>query len=455
MSSIAQYRPEAKALLTLGLPLAGSNVAQVALGATDTLMVGWYGVTELAALTIGGAFFFVLFLAISGFAWAATPMIAEAVEAGDERRVRRVTRMAFWLVTIGGTLAFVPLWFARPILEAAGQTPEVARIAQDYLRVVVFAIYPALWVMVMKSYLSALEHTGVVLWATLIAIPLNVAVNWVLIFGNLGAPELGVRGAAVATVLVNALTLAVLIGYGRRHFPGHALFERLWRPDGEVLGQVFRLGWPIGLTSVSETGLFAGAALLMGVIGTVELAAHGIAMQLASLTFVLHLGLSQAATVRAGRAYGRRARPDLERVGRVSIGLSVAMALATMAVFLTVPAPLVALYLAPDEPAREAVLALGVTLLAMAALFQLMDGAQVTALGLLRGLQDTQKPMWIAAFSYWGVGIPLSWLLGIRLGLGAVGVWAGLVIGLAFAGGLLMWRFWATLVPSIRPRAPA
>ena len=429
-------------MLALGLPLAGSHVAQVAIGAVDTLMVGWYGVTELAALTIAGSVWFVFFLTIAGFGWAAIPMVAEAAETGDEQRIRRVTRMSLWLVTGFGILALIPLWFSEALMLTLGQAPEVALLAQDYLRIAGFALLPALWIMVLKSYLSALEHTAISFWVTFGAIAPNAALNYVLIFGNFGGPELGVQGAATATLTVQTVSFAVIVWYAIRHFPQHTLFARIWRSDWPVFGQVFRLGWPIAITSVSEVGLFTGAALLMGLIGTVELAAHGIAIQIASLTFVMHLGISQAATVRAGRAYGRHSLSDLHMAGRVSVALSVTMALATMVVFLSLPEPLIAAFLDSEEPARDAILAIGVTLLAMAALFQLMDGAQVTALGLLRGVQDTQVPMIIAAFSYWVIGMPVAYVLGVWLGWGGVGVWAGLVVGLGAAGAALMYRFW-------------
>lgn len=429
-------------MLALSVPLAGSLVAQVALGATDTLMMGRYGVAELAALTIATSFWFLFFLAVSGFSWAALPMIAAASEKGDDREVRRVTRMAFWLVTGFGALSIPPLWFAEPILLAAGQDADVARLSQDYLRIACWGIFPQLWITVLKSYLSALERTGIVLWATVIALLPNVLLNYLFIFGNWGAPELGVRGAAIATIVVGTITFLALLIYALRVFPEHALTQRLWRPDVEFLARVFKLGWPISITSVSEVGLFAGSSLLMGMIGTVELAAHGIVLNIASLTFVVHLGISQAATVRAGRAAERGSTPDLHRAGHVANLLSASFVAITVVFFLGLPDPLIRAFLSPTEPQFEAVLAMGVFLLAMAALFQAADAAQVIALGLLRGLQDTRIPMYMAAFSYWIIGIPIAAVLGIGAGWGGFGVWLGLALGLGVAAALLMWRFW-------------
>ncbi|MEM8592082.1 MAG: MATE family efflux transporter [Pseudomonadota bacterium] len=448
-----EYRPEVGAMLTLGLPLAGSLVAQVGLGATDTLMMGRYGVPELAALVVATSFFFILFLAVSGFAWAALPLIAEAAEKGDGTQVRRVTRMGFWLVTFCGALCILPLWFARPVLLATGQEEEIAQLGQDYLRIACWGIFPQLWIMMLKSYLSALERTGIVLWVTLFAILPNVLINYMLIFGNWGAPELGVRGAAIATVVVGAGTFAALMAYALIKFPQHEILVRVWKPDREIIGRIFRLGWPIAITSVSEVGLFTVSALFMGVIGTAELAAHGVVLQIASLTFVVHLGISQAATVRAGRAMGRVSQPDLHRAGRVATALSLLFVGCTIAMFFGLPETLIRTFLNPEEPEFMAVLTLGIFLLGMAALFQLVDAMQVIALGLLRGMQDTEVPMYMAAFSYWGVGMPVAYALGIWTELGAVGVWIGLALGLAVAAVLLTYRFSFVIARDIAGKA--
>ncbi|MEM6478020.1 MAG: MATE family efflux transporter, partial [Pseudomonadota bacterium] len=255
-------------------------------------------------------------------------------------------------------------------------------------------------------------------------------------------PELGVRGAAFATLFVGLGTFVALFAYALRHFPHHQLLLRIWRPDPAILTRLFRLGWPIALTSISEVGLFAGSGLMMGAIGTIELAAHGIVLNIASLTFVVHVGISQAATVRAGRALGRGSLDDLHRAGRVSLALSLAFVGVTVLLFLGMPQTLMLFFLNAAEPDFAAVLSMGVFLMALAALFQLGDAAQVIALGLLRGVQDTRIPMFQAAFSYWVIGMPLAGFLGFFAGWGASGVWIGLTLGLAVAAVLLMRRFW-------------
>lgn len=428
----------------LGLPLVGSSLAQMALHVTDTVMVGWYGLVPLAAVVLGASSFFIVFVVGSGFAKAVMPMVAAALGRGDEAQVRRDTRMGLWL-SIGYGIVVIPVfWWSGPILLALGQNAEVSAIAQDYMRIVGFGMVPALAVTVLQSYLSALHRTQVVLWVTLAAVGLNIAVNWALIFGNWGLPEMGAQGAAFATISTQLLSLVVLCIYAwalpeLRRF---RLFQRFWRPDWPAMRQVWRLGLPIGLTGLAEGGLFQASALMMGWIGTVELAAHGIALEVAALTFMLHVGLSSAATIRIARFDGQGDRVALRQAAGVAVAISFGVAALSVALFLAVPERIVALFLDLRKPESAGILAYGAALLVLAALFQLADGMQVMALGLLRGVQDTRVPMWLAAVSYWLIGIPASYVLAFPLDYGGQGLWLGLVVGLFCAAGSLMWRFW-------------
>ncbi|MFY9211192.1 MAG: MATE family efflux transporter [Aestuariivita sp.] len=448
-SSSLTYGGHVRALLVLGMPLIGGHLAQFAIGLTDTIMLGWYGVEALAAVTLAGTYFFVLFLMGSGFAWAVMSMVAAFEAEGDLTSVRRATRMGLWLSMIFAVAAMPLLWWSEPILLFLGQQDSVAADAAEYLRVAGWGIFPALVMMVLKSYLAALSRTQVVLWMTILAALANLVVNYALIFGNWGAPELGLRGAAIASVITQTVAMGGMLIYALVVLPEHALLQRLWRPDWEMFARVFALGLPIGLTMLSEVSLFAASALMMGWLGTIPLAAHGVAVQLASATFMLHLGLANAATIRTSQSFARRNREQLSRGAKAAIGLSLIAALITVAVFLSIPETLISAFLERDDPARIEIIAIGVGLLAMGALFQLVDGAQVIALGLLRGMQDTKRPMVIAALSYWAVGIPASYVLGFPMGLGGIGVWLGLVLGLACAGVFLMWRFWRTCLVRI------
>ena len=440
----------ARAIATLGLPLVGGHLAQMAIGVTDTVMLGWYGVEALAAVTLASTYFFVLFIFGSGFAWAVMPMVATFAAEEDETSIRRATRMGLWLSFGFAVLALPLMVFSAPILRLMGQEEVVVTLAADYLAVAGWGIVPALFVMVLKSYLAALERTQVVLWITVLAAVVNALVNYALIFGNWGAPELGVVGAAIASLSTQVVSLVGVVIYVRVALPEHDLFRRLWGADWEMLARVFRLGWPISITGLSEVGLFAASAVMMGWLGTVPLAAHGVALQLASITFMVHLGLGNAATVRAGNAYGRSDPDHLARGALIVTGMSLVFSVVTVLMFFLFPEAFIGIFILKDDPARVEILQIGVGILFMAGLFQLVDGSQAIALGVLRGVQDTRLPMVFAAFSYWGVGVPMSYLLGFTLGFDGIGVWGGLGIGLGVASVLMNLRFWRRVLPDIR-----
>ena len=440
------YPAHAKAVATLGLPLVGGHLAQIAIGVTDTVMLGWYGVDALAAVTLAASYFFVLFLMGAGFAFAVMPMVATFDAEKDEVSIRRVTRMGLWL-SIAYSVAIMPIMiWSESLFLFLGQEPTVAADAQQYLRIAGFGMFPWLVAMVFKSYLAALKRTQVVFWIAVLATVCNGLINYALIFGNWGAPEMGIQGGAIASVFTQLIGMLGVVVYAILVLPQHQLFVRFWRADWEMLMRVFRLGVPIGFTGLSETGLFTATAVMMGWLGTVPLAAHGIALQCAGITFMLHLGISNVATIRAGNAFGRGDREHLAKGAYIVFAMSLVAALLTIVGFLLWPEPLVLALMQPSEHARDQILIIGVGLLAMAALFQLVDGAQVIALGLLRGVQDTKVPMYMAAFSYWGIGMPCSYIFGFVLGYEGIGVWMGLVVGLASAAILLSVRFWSVIL---------
>ncbi|MCF3973185.1 MATE family efflux transporter [Paracoccus salsus] len=441
---LGRYAPHVAATLSLGLPLIGSHLARMAIGVSDTVMVGWFGVEQLAALVIATSFLIILFFLGMGFGTGVMGLIATAMARGDETEVRRGTRMALWLSGLFSILMMPLMWWSEGILLALGQTALISELSQDYLRIAGWGLLPMLAGLTLNSYLAALERTQVVMWVTLAGLPLNVAMNWVFIFGNLGAPELGVRGAAIASLSVQVTQLAMLVLYAAwlplaRKFH---LFQRFWRPDWPAFREIFWLGLPIGITMLAEGGLFVASNLMMGWIGTQELAAHGIALQITSITFMAHLGLSNAATVRIGQAKGRGDPVWMRDAAMAVMALSLGFAVLAMALYLILPEPLVRMYLDPADPQAAEIVAIGAGLLFYAALFQLTDAMQVVALGLLRGVHDTRVPMWIAGFSYWVIGMPIAWGLAFPLGLGAPGLWLGLVAGLTVAAVLLLVRFW-------------
>jgi len=427
--------------LVLGLPLIGSHLAQTAVGIVDTIMLGWYSIAALAASVLGSTLFFTVFIIGSGFSAAALPKVAAAQD--DPQRVRRITRMTLWLGVAFSLLTYPIFFFAEPLLLMLRQDAGVAAGAQEYLRIAGLGMVPAMIVAGLRSHLAGLERTAVVLWATLGAAAVNAFLNWVLIFGKLGAPELGLVGAAYASLSVHAVMAIVLAIYAMRG-PAMAQFEvfvRFWRADWLEAREIFALGWPISLTLLAESGLFMASGLIIGTLGAVPLAAHGIALQITSATFMVHLGLSAAVTVRAGTAYARGDGAALRKVAQAGLILATLVVAITVAAFFGVPGVMVRGFVDASDPAFPAILSLGVTLLMVAALFQVADAAQVMALGLLRGVQDTRKPMVFALIGYWGIGVPCSYVLGLTLGLGPAGVWLGLAVGLSVAGALMTRRF--------------
>ncbi|MBC8129466.1 MAG: MATE family efflux transporter [Rhizobiaceae bacterium] len=431
------------ATLALGLPLVGAQLLQMSIHVTDTVMIGQLGAAELAAAVLASQAFFLVWMFGAGFAQAVMPVAAAAQGRGDLRGVRRSVRMGLWVVTLYGALAMVPLWQLETILLALGQEARTAALAGAFMRVLQWAMFPALVIAGLRSYLSVVGRASVVLWVTLAAALLTALLNYVLIFGHFGLPALGMAGSAVASVGANGAGAAIMVVYtARRHdLAAYELYVRFWRPDWPAFLEVLRLGWPISTTIIAEVGLFAASSVMMGWLGTIPLAAHGIALQLASIAFMVPLGLAQAGTVRVGLAHGRGATADLGRAAHTVLALGILVSLAAALMFWIVPSGLIGLYLGDGDPNAAAVLAIGVPLLAVGAAFQIVDGLQVVASGLLRGLADTRMPMIIAVLSYWGLGMPAAYVLAFPLGFDGPGVWWGLALGLFASAVLMTWRF--------------
>lgn len=429
--------------LSLSVPLVGIQLAQAAIGITDTLMVGRLGAAELAALALATAFFFTFFIVGLGLTQAVLPLAAEAQGAEDPIMLRRTIRMGFWVAGGYTVLAIAILFNTEAILLFAGQTPETVRFASDYIAIAKWALLPMLLFMNLRAFYTVLDCANLMFAINILGVLANIMLNYMFIFGNWGAPELGVDGAAVATLGTAILTLAgmVVLSLYDKRMKDFDIYGRFWRVDTEILRRIIRLGFPIGMTLLAEVGLFTAATILVGRIGTLELAAHGIVMQLASLSFMVPLGLSNVATTRVALAYGRRNVEDLRRAAYATIILAVGFSGAAAFVFLAIPTPLISIFLNAAREDTAAVVALAIPYLFLAALFQLVDGTQAVAAGALRGMQDTRVPMVIAIISYWIVGLGSGYVLAFPLGLGGEGVWMGLALGLAVAAILLTARF--------------
>lgn len=437
------FRQQLWLTLMFSMPLIGSNLAQSSKNLVDAAMLGRYGVDELAAGVLAGMIFLITFVVGSGFAMAAIPMAAKARGSGLTWKVRRIVRMSFWLSTLYWILLFVPLLHTENLLLLLGQQPETAKLAGQYMSVAVWGIFPAMAVMVFKSFFMALGKAKIIFWATVLGALVNIPANYALIFGNWGAPEFGIQGAAYATIFAHSLALLVMMAYTLRDpvCRSYSLIARVWRPEWKILVKVFHLGWPISATLILEIGFFATCSVMMGWIDTATLAAHGIVLESAGFVFMIYLGFANASTAQIGFAMGTRDRNALNLVAKASLILTLITSAMVTLVFLAIPETLVRAFL--DMKSEEAllVLAIGVQLVHMAAIFQISDALQIVALGLLRGLSDTRTPMLIAVFSYAVVGLPTSYTLGFILDMGGVGIWFGFICGLGVAATLLLLRF--------------
>ena len=422
-----------RSLFLLSLPLIGGHIAQILIGVGDTLIVGRYSTESLAALVLGTTIFFIIFIFGAGFSFAVVALVSTAKSESDTVKIRRITRMALWLSFAFSLFVFPIFLFSETVLLFLGQELNLAILASDYLIFSGIAMFPALSASVLRCYLAGLEYVKVTFYISMLAVLLNLLVNYLLVFGKLGLPELGIVGAGIATVFVNLFMCISFLVYAKVKLPQHNLFVRFWRPDWPVIGLVSKMGSAIGISSLAEAGLFSASSIMMGWIGQIELAAHGIALQLASITFMLHLGLSDAATIRVSSAFGKKNKHEIINECWAALIISLAISLLAIMVFLGIPNFLISAFLNPEELSANLIMKIGVSLLALAALFQLVDGGQALAIHLLRGLHDTTIPMYLAIISYWIIGLPIGYLLSFHYNFGPQGIWLGLVLGLGSA----------------------
>lgn len=444
-SDRALWRDEARATLSLALPLVLTNVAQSLIHVTDVVLLGWAGPRVLAAGTLGVNLYVAFLVFGLGLVMASAPMMARALGARrhNVRDVRRTVRQSMW-AALAITLPFwAILWNTEAILVAIGQEPELAAGAQSFVRALQWGLLPYLWYLVLRSFISALERPLWSLAVGLVAVVWNAFINYGLIFGRFGFPALGLTGAGIGSASANLLMFAGLALVVTRHraFRRYRPFGRFWRADWPRFREVWRLGLPIAVTLGLEITIFNAAVFLMGLIGAESIAAHAIAIQIAALTFMVPMGLSQAVTVRVGLAFGRRDPAGVSRAGWTAFALGTGFMAVMALVILAFPHTLVSLFLDPRDPANAPVIGLAVSFLTVAAFFQIFDGAQVVGAGMLRGLHDTRVPMIYAALGYWVIGLLVGVGLAFGLGWQGVGIWIGLAAGLAVVAALMLARW--------------
>jgi len=430
--------------MALAWPLVLANLTTQAINATDVLLMGRLGATQLAAATLALNLTYTFNLFLLGLLIASSPLMATALgqRFNSVRDVRRTFRAGLWLIVVTLPPYWLILWHVGDIMRALGQSEELARQGETFLRAYMWCTAPWLLFQLLRNFVSALERPRIVLWLSLLGIPLNALVSWALIFGHFGLPALGLRGGGLGSTLTWTAMCGALVFviFRDRQFRRFHLFGRFWRFDRERTFAMAKLGWPIGLTMALEMGVFALAAYFMGWIGAPAVAAHAVALQLAALTFMVPLGLGQAATVRVGLALGRHDEAGMTRAGWTAWLLGVGF-MGSMALLMWIfPRPLVTLFL-EDVPQNAVVIGLAVQFLLVAAAFQLVDGAQVIGAGMLRGLHDTRWPLLFALVGYWVVGLGIGVWLAFGRDWRGVGIWIGLASGLAAVAALMLARW--------------
>ena len=437
---------EIKAAIKLGSPLILTNLAQVALLTTNLIFIGRLGKTQLAAGSLSASLYQALMIFSLGLVSAIIPILANTLGKNRDNyaEVQRTIRHGFLTALLICVPFLTLLWHTDKLLLALGQNPETVKIALDYVHIMMWSLLPYLGYIVLRSFLAALEKP---MWTLLIAFGgffTNAFLGWLFIFGNWGLPALGIAGAGLSLTLTNLLMFGSMILLVQKHplFKKYQLFTDFWCWSWAYLVKLWQLGIPIAITFTLETLVFYAAVIMMGLIGDTSLAAHAIAMQISSVSYMIPLGFGQVATIRIGLAMGRARPYDAVQAGWVSYVLGVGfMALAAGVMWLA-PESLIGFFIDTLAPENRAVVITASQFLFFAAVFQLTDGAQAVAAGMLRGLYDTRTPMLLALIGYWVLGVPIGAFLAFSVGLEGVGIWIGFVVGLSIVAVLLTLRWW-------------
>lgn len=439
------WREEALALVRLALPLVAGNLAWAGIAAIDLLLLGRAGPDAVAAGALAINVYNALLIAGIGLVTAASPLIAS--ERGRRRHsvrdIRRTVRQTIWSAILFCLPACFVLWHGETVLRWLHQDPELSAGAAALLRGLVPAMLPYLVFMVLRQFISALERPiwGVVV--IVLALPVDAVAGYALIFGRLGMPKLGLLGAGIASSVTTGFMMLAIIAVilGDRQFRRYALLGRFWVADWARFRDVWRIGSPIAVTLALEVTVFNAAAFLIGLIDRVSLAAHAIAIQIAALSFMVPMGIAQAATIRVGYHFGSGNRRAVGQAGWAALVIGTVYAAIGAVLLIGFPRLFVGVFVDVSDPANTLVVRLAVSFLIVAAFFQLFDCTQVIGAGVLRGIQDTRVPMIFAAVGYWGIGIGVGALLAFHFGLKGVGVWLGLASGLGVVAVLMLVRW--------------
>ncbi|MFC6858712.1 MATE family efflux transporter [Zunongwangia atlantica] len=435
---LSDYTKEFRKNLNIAYPVMLGQLGHVLVGLADNLMVGRLGAAPLAAVSLGNSLVFIALSLGIGFSFAITPLIAEADGSGDIEKGRSYFHHGIILCGINGILLFLLLLLAKPLLYYLDQPPEVVEYAIPYLEIVAFSMLPLMIFQAYKQFADGLSQTKYSMYATILSNVVNVFFNYILIYGIWVFPELGLEGAAIGTLISRFFMLWFIWEILRRKSKFKPYFvwskKELFKTD--IFKKILNLGFPTALQMFFEVAIFTATVFLAGLLGTNPQAANQIALNLASMTFMIAVGLGVTATIRVGNQKGLHHYKELRRIA-MSVFLLVFIIEAIFAVgFILLKDWLPTFYIDNVE-----VVLLSAQLLIVAALFQLSDGMQVVILGALRGLQDVKVPTAICFVAYWIIGFPVSWYFGKAGNMGSMGIWMGLLAGLTASALMLYFRF--------------
>ena len=434
---------ESAVLLKIALPLVAAYLAEFAMFVTTKIVVGSLGYRELAAVGLAGDLSFEVLIILMGFLSVVGVLVAQAEGEGRKQDAGHAARQGLIVATLCGLPATALVWNMAPILALTGQDPIIIELAEPYVHALAGIVLPVLWFSVLRTFVAALARTGAVMVITVAAVGLNYLLTRGLVLGEFGLPALGLAGAGWATTIVSWVMVLclVLYAYNTPTFRGYGLFRGRLRVDPTVIGEIFRLGLPVGALVVLEAGMFMTVSILSGVLGAENLAAYEVLMGWIGVPFVIALGLSEATMVRVAYGLGRGSMAAARQAGTLGMSIGIAILAVLLVVPLGLPDVVARVFLEPEDPGFVEVSALAAQLFVIAAIFQIFDGLQAIAAHALRGAKDTVAPLWIGGFGYWVLGIGGGCLLTFPLGLGAVGLWLGLGLGLIVTGSLLALRF--------------
>ncbi|MEZ5367291.1 MAG: MATE family efflux transporter [Bryobacterales bacterium] len=438
-------------MLRLAVPVVIAELGWMAMSVVDTMMVGRISPEAIGAVSIGGVLFMTVGVFGTGMLLGLDTLVPQAFGAGDVDDCHHSLVQAIYGVFALGPLLMIPMFLLLPVLLEMGLAPEVAAHTGPYARALLWSAVPLLLFMTFRQYLQGMNKVRAITFTLVTANLVNVLANWVFIFGNWGMPAFGVEGAGWASCASRVYMCVALGAYllWDAHRDHTGLFQTSLALDWPRIKKLATLGFPAALQRGLEIGVFALATALIGTLDAISLAAHQVALNVASVTFMVPLGISSAAAVRVGQALGRRDPEGAHLSGWTALGLGGAFMGFAGLVFLLFPEAIVRLF-----SSDEAVIVVGVRLLYIAALFQLFDGFQVVATGALRGAGDTRTPMLANLVGHWLLGLPIGWWLCFRMGWGAPGIWTGLSAGLIFVGATLAY-FWSTRLDGFRAHTAA